>query len=164
MLKEQYNFKDFIPLITLFGLVLAIATSWNTLSSGDTMRWMELFMGSFFIIFGALKAYNLREFASAYSMYDIVAAKYAWYGYTYPFVELVLGALYIFALYPLATNTATLVVMLVSAWGVYRKLASGEKIMCACLGAVFKVPMTWVTLGEDVLMAVMAGYMLVVLL
>lgn len=117
-------------------------------------------MGFFFIIFGGLKAFNLREFASAYAMYDVLAMRYSWYGYAYPFVELVLGALYIFALYPLATNTVTLVVMLVSAWGVYRKLASGEKIMCGCLGAVFKVPMTWVTLGEDLLMAVMAGYML----
>ena len=30
------------------------------------------------------------------------------------------------------------------------------------LGQCFQVPMTWVTLAEDVLMFVMAGYMLVV--
>jgi hypothetical protein len=51
--------------------------------------------------------------------------------------------------------------MLVSAAGVARELWKGREIMCACLGVVFKIPMTYVTLLEDLLMAAMAGFMLV---
>ncbi len=55
-----------------------------------------------------------------------------------------------------AVSAAVFVVMLVGAYGVYLKLKEHEEIPCACLGTVFKVPMTWVTLGEDLLMAGMA--------
>lgn len=164
MLKAHYTIRDFLPLIGMFTLVIFGATAWNYLEGGEVMRWMELFMGMFFILFGLLKASNLKNFVSAYRMYDILAMRSRAYAYAYPFIELALGALYVMALFPLLTNAITLVVMLVSAWGVYRKLASGEPIMCACLGAVFKVPMTWVTLGEDLLMAVMAGAMLLILI
>lgn len=51
-------------------------------------------------------------------------------------------------------------VMLIGAYGVYRKLRAHEEIPCACLGTVFKVPMTWVTLGEDLLMAGMALFLI----
>jgi hypothetical protein len=162
MLKAKYTSKDFIPLTMMLALVLVASLVWTAMTSGDAMRWMELFMGLFFILFGGLKASNLREFVSAYKMYDVLAMRSTAYAYAYPFIELALGILYLTATYPLATNAITFVVMLVSAWGVYRTLASGKEIMCACLGAVFKVPMTWVTLGEDVLMAGMAGYMLLV--
>ena len=33
--------------------------------------------------------------------------------------------------------------------------------MCACLGVVFKIPMTYVTLTEDLLMGTMAFVMLI---
>ena len=164
MLKAKYTIKDFIPLIMMFSLVLGTSIVWSLIVEGGMMRWMELFMGLFFLLFGALKLSNLREFVSAYRMYDVLAMRMKWYGYLYPFIELGLGALYLVAVYPLATNILTFVIMLVSAWGVYRKLISGEKILCACLGAVFKVPMTWVTLGEDLLMAFMAGAMIILVL
>jgi hypothetical protein len=51
--------------------------------------------------------------------------------------------------------------MLISALGVANELRKKQTIMCACLGTVFKIPMTYVTLFEDLLMASMALYMLV---
>ncbi len=163
MIKEKYTIKDFLPLISLFVLITAASVVWVMLSEGDFMRWMELFMGLFFIVFGLFKVLNLKGFKDAYRMYDVIATKYPSYGYAYPFLELGLGALYLLALYPFATNLVTLALMSVSAWGVYLKLRKKEKIMCACLGVVFKVPMTWVTLVEDLLMAGMALVMLLIM-
>ncbi len=65
---------------------------------------------------------------------------------------------------PIATNAITYVLMLVSGIGVAIALAKGENLMCACLGMVFKLPMTYVTLFEDLLMAGMALGMLLHLL
>jgi hypothetical protein len=42
-----------------------------------------------------------------------------------------------------------------------RTLLAGRKIRCACLGAVFNLPMSYVTLAEDALMAAKAAVMLV---
>ena len=47
--------------------------------------------------------------------------------------------------------------------GVVRTLLARRKIRCACLGTVFNLPMSSVTLVEDVLMAGMAAVMLGVL-
>ena len=164
MIKEKYTIKDFLPLISIFIGITVFSLLWVGAFSGGFMRWMEVFMGLFFIVFGLFKVFNLKGFADAYRMYDVVAVKYPKYGFVYPFIELALGALYLLSIFPIATNIITLLVMGISAWGVYLKLRKKEKIMCACLGVVFRVPMTWVTLAEDTLMAFMALAMLVIIL
>lgn len=164
MIKEKYTVKDFLPLILIFMAITALSILWVNAFSGGFMRWMEVFMGLFFVVFGLFKIFNLKGFADAYRMYDVIAMKYPKYGYVYPFIELTFGALYLLGIFSLFTNIATLFVMSISAVGVYLKLEKKEKIMCACLGVVFKVPMTWVTLTEDLLMALMAGVMLLLIL
>ena len=124
---------------------------------------MRMFMGGFFVVFGILKVLKLKDFAIAYKEYDILAMKSNAYAHIYPFIELGLGILYFTNLIPLTTNIATVIIMSIGAVGVYRKLRKKEEIPCACLGTVFKVPMTWVTLVEDLLMVVMAIIMLVLM-
>jgi copper chaperone CopZ len=128
----------------------------------DWMRAMGTFMGGFFLAFSFFKLLDLRGFADAYGSYDLVARRWAGWGYIYPFVELLLGATYVTGFQPMLTNLATLIVMTVGAAGVLKSLLGGQKIRCACLGTVFNLPMTTVTLAEDGLMAVMAAAMLLV--
>ncbi len=45
--------------------------------------------------------------------------------------------------------------------GVIRALRRGEQLTCACMGTAFNLPMTTVTIVEDLGMAAMAGVMLV---
>lgn len=161
MIKEKYSVKDFAPLIVIFVIILIASLATPGVLEGDVELGMRVFMGGFFIIFGLLKVIKLSAFVEAYQMYDVVAMRSRVYAYVYPFIELALGISYFANVKPLITNWVTLVVMLVSAFGVYLKLRKKEKIMCACLGTVFKVPMTWVTLFEDLLMAIMALIMLI---
>ena len=86
------------------------------------------------------------------------------YALAYPFIELALGVAYLASLWPVATNAVTLAVMVVGTAGVVQSLLARRKIRCACLGAVFNLPMSTVTILEDVLMAGMAAFMLFVLL
>lgn len=156
MIKEKYTIKDFTPLIIIFTLILGLSIGLPVISGGDFMDGMRYFMGGFFVTFGLLKVIKLKSFAEAYQMYDVVAMRSKTYAHAYPFIELALGIFFFIGFKPFLTNWITLLVMLVSAIGVYLKLRKKEKIMCACLGTVFKVPMTWVTLFEDLLMAAMA--------
>lgn len=164
MIKEKYTIKDFIPLFFIFISITGSSFLWVYAFDEDFMRWMEIFMGLFFTVFGLFKVINIRGFVNAYQMYDIVAMRYPKYGYVYPFIEITLGVLYFMAVFPVITNMATLLVMIVSGWGVYLKLQKKEKIICACLGVVFKIPMTWVTLLEDALMAIMALITLIIII
>ena len=68
---------------------------------------------------------------------------------------------YLLDLWPAVTNGVTLAVMLVGTVGVIQSLVNRRQIRCACLGTVFNLPMSTVTLIEDVGMAAMAAVMLV---
>jgi Methylamine utilisation protein MauE len=158
--KPNYTLKDFLPLIIIFSTIVILTLFGQVLRGWNLTSAMSDFMGFFFLIFGGFKVLNLKGFAEAYSIYDIFAKQSKLYAYAYPFIELTLGALYLLRLFPLFTNVFTLALMLVSSIGVAQELLKGKEIMCACLGAVFKIPMTWVTLTEDLLMAAMALIML----
>jgi copper chaperone CopZ len=123
---------------------------------------MNNFMGGFFIVFSFFKFLDLKGFAESYSMYDIVAMKIKPYGFVYPFIELALGVSYLTAFNPTLTNTATIIVMGISSIGVINSVMNKQKIQCACLGAVFNLPMSTVTIIEDLLMVAMAVTALII--
>lgn len=159
--QSRYSLKDFLPLIIIFCIIIIFTLVRQWISGWDIKSAMNDFMAGFFLVFGGFKILNLHGFAEAYAMYDIIAKRSMTYAYAYPFIEIVLGIAYLLRLYPLQTNLITLAVMLVSSIGVAHELAQKRTITCACLGTVFKIPMTYVTLFEDVLMAAMALIMLI---
>ena len=103
---------------------------------------------------------DVKGFAESYGMYDVVAKNIPVWGFIYPFVELALGIAYAVGFEPILTNVVTLIVMSVSIIGVLQSVFNKRKIKCACLGAVFNLPMSTVTIIEDALMIVMSIGML----
>lgn len=149
------------PLIILLIYLLAVTDSVLIAAGGwDTMLAMRVFMGGFFIAFSFFKMLDLRGFADAYRSYDLVAKAWPGYGFIYPFIEFGLGLAYLAHVNPLVVNAVTVVVMAVSLIGVLRAVLSKRAIRCACLGTVFQLPMSTVTIIEDGLMLVMALIML----
>ena len=59
---------------------------------------------------------------------------------------------------------ANCAVMSVGAIGVARTLLRKDRIQCACLGTVFNLPMSRITLVEDLLMAGMSAVMIAAML
>ena len=118
------------------------------------------FMAGFFLTFSFFKLLNLKGFVESYSMYDIVAKKWNNWGYVYAFTELALGIAFLTGFNLLITNTVTFVVMGVSIVGVLQSVLNKRKIKCACLGAVFNLPMSTITIIEDALMIIMSVVML----
>ncbi len=152
---------------SLYPLWLIIAyIAGATLLAGwarGNLDWHSLlndFMAGFFLVFSFFKLLDLRGFADAYRMYDLVARAWRPWGFIYPFVELALGAAYLARWQPNVVNAVTLVLMLVGAVGVLRPLLRRQEIRCACLGTALNLPMTTVTLVEDLAMAAMGAAML----
>jgi copper chaperone CopZ len=157
-------FATYKPLLLIVGFLLLVTLLIHSRVPGRSWHeWMNDFMAGFFLVFSFFKLLNLSAFAQAYRGYDLIAAKSSAYAYAYPFIELALGIAYLIRWNPVATNWITLAVMLVSAAGVLNALRKRQLIECACLGTVFKLPMSKVTLIEDLSMAVMAAAMLALL-
>ncbi|HLC07355.1 MAG TPA: MauE/DoxX family redox-associated membrane protein [Candidatus Babeliales bacterium] len=153
--------KNFLPLITIGSIIIFLTAAKQFFYGFDIHSAMYDFMGIYFIIFSLFKIINLKGFAEAYSTYDIIAKRSAAYAYMYPFIELILGLLYLMRFQLLITNWATLLLMAISSIGVAYELSQKKEIMCACLGVIFKIPMTYVTLAEDLIMGIMAFIMLI---
>jgi len=153
---------SYFPLALIVGYILGVTllVEWSA-GTFDATRAMSKFMAGFFLVFSFFKLLNLTAFADAYATYDIVAAKSRTYALAYPFLELGLGIAYLVRFQPFATNLATLVLMTIGTVGVAKSLVARRQIQCACLGTVFNLPMSSVTLIEDLSMAIMAGVMLV---
>jgi hypothetical protein len=117
-------------------------------------------MGFFFLVFGAFKLLDLPGFVTAFREYDIVAGHIRAYAWLYPFLELSLAILFFTNAAPFHTYLITAIVMFVGSVGVVKAVRGKRKIHCACLGAVIKLPMTTITIIEDVGMGVMALVML----
>lgn len=126
----------------------------------DWMQAMQHFMAGFFLVFSFFKMLNLKGFAESYVMYDVIAKHIPVWAYIYAFIELGLGIAYIINFNPPLTNLVTFIVMCISIIGVLQTVLNKKKIQCACLGAVFNLPMSTVTIIEDALMIAMSGIML----
>ncbi|RCH55422.1 heavy-metal-associated domain-containing protein [Mucilaginibacter hurinus] len=149
------TYKPILLVFTYITIISLIGAAYN--GTFDGMKAMSVFMAGFFITFSFFKMLDLTAFADSYAMYDIVAKKFKGWGYLYAFVELFLGLAYATDFQPLATNIITFVVMTVSIIGVLQSVLNKRKIQCACLGAVFNLPMSTVTIIEDALMIVMSA-------
>ena len=126
----------------------------------DLMQWMRHFMAAFFLVFSFFKLLNLKGFAESYAMYDILARRFPSWAYIYAFIELALGIGYMIDFNPIVINTVSFFVMSVSIIGVLNTVLNKQQIQCACLGDVFHLPMSIVTIIEDALMIIMAAFML----
>jgi len=157
-------FEIYKPILLIFGYILVITLTIQFVNgSFSLMQWMQHFMAGFFLVFSFFKMLNLSGFAESYAMYDIVAMRFKTWGYAYAFIELGLGISYVANFQPYLTNIVTLIVMSISIVGVLQSVLNKKKIQCACLGAVFNLPMSTVTIIEDALMIAMSATMLLIM-
>ncbi|MCT4562484.1 MAG: cation transporter [Crocinitomicaceae bacterium] len=154
--------ETYKPVLLIF-VYIFLGSSLIEYSNGelDYLRWMRHFMAGFFLTFSFFKMLNLKGFKESYAMYDIIARKLPNWGYLYAFTELALGIAFLLNLNPLLTNSVTFVVMTISIIGVLKTVLDKKAIQCACLGDVFNLPMSTVTIIEDGLMILMSAGMLV---
>ena len=166
-IEEQAKswFQTYKPILLIF-FYISLVTILIQLKNEKTnvMQWMQHFMAGFFLVFSFFKLLNLKGFAESYVMYDVVARKIPVWAYLYAFVELGLGIANLIDFNPVVTNATTFIVMSISIIGVLQSVLNKKRIQCACLGAVFNLPMSTVTIIEDALMIAMSGAMLLAML
>ena len=152
---EETTAKDYIIFIGIILGIIAVSLVIEYLKgSFNTADYMRLFMGVFFLVFAVFKLLDLPGFVMSYIGYDIIARKSPKYAYAYPFLELALALGYFFTIPYI--NYVTVALMAIGSIGVTRELLRGSKIKCACLGTYVKLPLTTVSLIEDLTMGIMA--------
>ncbi len=150
--------ETYRPLITVFAFVLLTSLAVQfSLEHFNSSLFMNHLMAGFFVGLSFFKFLDVKAFAESFSSYDPIAQRWMSYGYAYPFIELTIGLMYIagFAL-PLA-HLLTIVILASSTYGVYKRLQSKSAFQCACLGTTFNLPLSNVTIAENLMMILMAA-------
>lgn len=163
--KQKSAISTYLPVISIYlsAVVLSVLLATMTGMWGAHML-MLYFMGFTFLSFGFFKVLDVSAFADGYQDYDIIAKKSRIYALLYPFIELLLAGLYLADVGGIYRDLFTLILMIIGSIGVFKKIQAKEEIPCVCLGVVFKLPMTKVTLFENGLMSLMALSMLLMYL
>jgi copper chaperone CopZ len=166
-MQEESNaetswFQTYNPVL-LIGAYLVVITFLIALINHNFSieSWMPNFMAGFFLVFSFFKLLDLKGFANSYSTYDIIAKRWYGWGFVYAFIELFLGISFLLGIYPVLVNTVAFAVMSISIVGVLQSVLNKKRIQCACLGAVFNLPMSTITIIEDGLMIVMSAIMII---
>ena len=158
-------FETYKPILLIFGYITLVSGLINfyLFPLRGLGGFMGHFMAGFFLVFSFFKLLNLKGFAESYVMYDVLAKQIPAWATIYVFVELGLGIAFLIGYNPFITNWVALIVMSISIVGVLKSVLNKQKIQCACLGAVFNLPMSTVTIIEDALMIGMSGTMLLMM-
>lgn len=149
----MHNHTSYKPLFTLILLIL-LATF--LLPFVDPTKPMQNFMGLFFVTFSYFKLINLKEFAQSFSQYDPLAKILKPYALFYPFLEVLLGLAFLTSFNLKFTSLIAAIVTGLGAFGIYKTIKNKQIIECACLGMVFKLPLSRVSLIENLVMFVMS--------
>jgi copper chaperone CopZ len=159
ILEEKTKLQQLRPLLLIFSYLFAAAFLLNYQDS-NTGEAMLDFMGLFYIVFSFFKFLDLKGFPESFKMYDPLAKMLPVYGWIYPFLELVLGLLFLMRFQIKTALIITIIILGITTIGVVKVLLDKKKIQCACLGTALKLPMTQATFIENTIMLAMAITML----
>ena len=141
-----------ITLIFLFLFGISKFLTNNILKSQDSNVLIKNYMGIIYIVFGFLKLYDIEKFVNIFRKYDIIANKVEFWAWLYPFIEILLGISLLSDIFVNKTMKITLVLMIISIISVSISLLKKQNLRCGCLGTFFHIPLSYVTISENVAM------------
>jgi len=158
--KEKSKLQQLQPLLIIF-LYILVTVGFLNYKDWNTSEAMQDFMGLFFIIFSFFKILDLKGFPESFRMYDPLAKAIPIYSWIYPFLETLLGLMFLLRFEIEIALVGTLIILGITTIGVVKTLLNKKSIQCACLGTALKLPMTEATFIENSIMIIMASTMLI---
>ena len=147
--------KQLKPLFIILAYISITSLLLNFKNWNSTNAMLD-FMGLFYIIFSFFKILDIKGFSISFRMYDPLAKKVPLYGIIYPFIEILLGIMFLTRIEVELAIILTIIVLGITTVGVTQTLLNKKSISCACLGTTLKLPMTEATFIENALMIIMA--------
>ncbi len=157
---KSSKIKQLKPLFIILGYISLTSILLNFKNWNSTNAMLD-FMGLFYIIFSFFKILDIKGFSTSFKMYDPLAKKITIYGYIYPFIEILLGLMFLTRIEINIALLITIIILGITSVGVTQTLLNKKTINCACLGTTLKLPMTEATFIENAIMIIMAIILLI---
>ena len=99
-------------------------------------------------------------YENVFSKYDIIANNVELYAYAYPFLEIILGVYLLKGVNTKRIYNIIITLMGISIVSVLASMKRGVNLRCGCIGSLFHIPLSYVTLSENVVMILMSLYLI----
>ena len=150
------------PVIVLFAMtaLAALAGSYavtGQLFTGLALQWFIAFS---MVVLALLKLQNVETFSAMFLNYDLLAKRWAPYGYVYPYAEGLAGVLMIAGALKWISVPVALFIGTIGAVSVFKAVyVDKRELKCACVGGSSNVPLGFISLTENLMMIGMALWM-----
>lgn len=161
---NKENKKSYQPIITLFSMTflmafVAASVAQDSILSVKTIEWFIAFSMCFLAY---LKLRDIETFSTMFLNYDLLARRWVRYGYIYPFAEATAGILMIGSWFNIISIPIALFIGSVGALSVIKAVYIDKReLKCACVGGDSNVPLGFISLTENIMMILMALWMLI---
>lgn len=144
----------YVPVISIF-----VTSALLTLATG---RGLMGFMGYSLTLFALQKFVDLSAFEMAFAKYDLIAKKMPFFGKVFPVIEMAVGLAVLASVARPVAGVLSLLIGLEGSVSVVKAVYFEKKeITCACAGGNTGVPLGFVSLIENILLALMGAHLLV---
>ena len=147
------NFYSLLLIITIFSLIYIINYAYLYFYKNKDFKDLKSnIMGSILLVFGILKLFDIQKFMEIFQKYDIISKNIPIYSFAYPFIEIILGLCFLYSNKLTNIKLITNLLMFISIISVSLSMIKGQTLRCGCLGAFFHIPLSYVTLSENIIM------------
>jgi len=148
----RFKVRDYLPLIYIY-LLTALLTGISFIYFVFSFKSLIfIFLGIFSVMLSLLKIIRIRDFVEAFSEYDFISQKFKIYAYIFPFLELFLGISFLLIIENILLEFLCLALFILNFYSVALALRKRRKFVCACLGDLIKLPLSYVSLIENLTM------------
>ncbi|MDF1811231.1 MAG: glutaredoxin [Verrucomicrobiales bacterium] len=161
---EPKQGKSYQPVVAVFATTFLMALSATYAMTGGlpVIRFLELFIAFSMCVLAVLKLRDLSSFSNMFLSYDMLARRVVRYAYVYPFVEVGAGILMIAGLLTWVAAPAALFIGMIGGISVFKAVYIDKRdLKCACMGGGSDVPLGFISLTENIMMVLMAIWMMV---
>jgi len=163
--KDDTTYTPIVAIFTSTAL-MALAIVLNLYDELQLQTFLMWFFATSMVVLAIQKLQNVEGFVNGFLGYDLLAQRYVPYGYAYPFAELYAG----FGMMALI-GTGSVLIWLVAPVGIFIGTVGAVSVIkavyidkreltCACVGGESNVPLGFISLSENLIMAGMGIWML----
>ena len=161
-LVREPGSKSYVPVIALFSMTALAALAASTAAFGTpfTIQAGEWFIAFSMIMLAMLKLQDVEKFSAMFLNYDLLSKRWVPYASLYPFLEGGAGVLMAAGVLNWLSVPVALFIGAEGAISVFKAVyVDKRELKCACVGGSSNVPLGFVSLTENLMMAAMAVWM-----
>lgn len=152
------------PVVALFAMTALMAAMASIATHGTpfTLQAVQWFIAISMCVLAILKLQDIERFSTMFLNYDLLAKRWVPYATIYPFAEALAGLLMLGGAARWLSVPVALFIGGIGAVSVFKAVYIERRTLkCACVGGSGSVPLGFVSLVENVMMVVMALWMVI---